>query len=129
MNLEKNFALAAAITTSFALTHALALHAGEPSAQTMHPMQGTTLDVGGNRGVTYFVRDNGRCKLVVTLAAEPGVDASSFTATRFEATIEGGESTRYVSDDGGAVDFDCEPSAQTVSVRPVEQPASAVALR
>lgn len=129
MNIEKNFAVAAAFTLSFALTHAVAGQPDDPSARTMRPMQGTDVEIGGDRGVTYFVREDGRCKLVMTLAAEPGADASSFTATRFEATIEGGDTTRYVADDGAAIDFDCEPSAQTVSIRPVEMPAGAVAVR
>jgi hypothetical protein len=129
MNLEKHTALATAIALCLGLASAPATDADALSSQTMRPLQGVTLDVGGDRGVTYFLRDNGRCKVVMTLAAEPGADASSFTATRFEATIDGGETTRFVSDDGAAVDFDCELSAQTVSVRPVDEPASAVAVR
>jgi hypothetical protein len=78
--------------------------------------------------VTYFLSEGGLCRLVMTVADASNPGQSSFTATRYEATLEGGETTRFVTDKGAIVDFDCEPSAHMVNVRTLE-PAGSVAVR
>jgi hypothetical protein len=123
MNVNKHLAIAA-IAMSVVLTQA---HADAPAA-TMQPMQGTTHDVGAERAVTYFLSDGGQCKVVMTIAGASDPGSSTFSATRYEATIDGGKTTRFVTDKGGIVDFDCEPSAQMVNIRTLE-PASSVAVR
>jgi hypothetical protein len=129
LNTTKNIVLAAGFASYLALSYAWARQADDTSAViTMKPMQGMNFDAGSEHEVTYFISQDGQCRLVVTRATEPGSDAPNFTATRFEATINAGETTRYVSDSGRAVDFDCEPTARTVSIRPVQQ-ADAVANR
>jgi hypothetical protein len=69
--------------------------------------------------VTYFLSDNGRCKLVLTQARAARGNHANFAATRFEATIDAGKTTRYVSSDGHAIDFECQPNAQSVSIHGV----------
>ena len=48
-----------------------------------------------------------------------------FTTARFEAAIEAGTSTRYVSPDGIALDFACRTDARSVDVTGVEPAALA----
>jgi len=92
---------------------------------TMKPLHGISFDVGTRRAVSYYLNRSGRCELVLTLADAPDWDvAGQFEATRFEATIRAGETTRYKSDEGKAIDFVCEAAAQTMSINAVEQIAA-----
>jgi len=85
----------------------------------MSPMEGVSFDIGAEHAVTYFLSDNGRCKLVLTQAGAARGNDANFTATRFEATIDAGEVTRYVSSDGHGIDFECQPNAQSVTIHGV----------
>jgi hypothetical protein len=127
MNARYNF-ITAAIAGLVVLTQASArqLTDSDSSAVTMRPMKGTSFEIGAEHAVSYFVRENGECKLVLTHAAEPGANDGTFTATRFEATIDAGKATRYVSRNGDAIDFECQPNARSVSIRGAE-PALAAA--
>jgi len=80
------------------------------------PMGGVSFDIGAERAVAYFLSDTGRCKLVLTQAGAARGNDANFTATRFEATIDAGEVTRYVSSDGHGIDFECQPNAQSVTI-------------
>ncbi len=92
---------------------------------TMKPLHGVSFDVGARRAVSYYLNKNGRCELVLTLADAPDWDnGARFEATRFEATIGAGETTRYKSNEGNAIEFACEEAAQTMSVNAVEQIAT-----
>ena len=83
------------------------------------PMGGVSFDIGAERAVSYFLSDHGQCKLVLTHARAPNGNDANFTATRFEATIDAGKATRYVSSDGPAIDFECQPNAQSMSIHGV----------
>jgi hypothetical protein len=62
---------------------------------------------------------------VLTLADAPDLSADSrFETTRFEATIRAGETSRYKSDEGKAIEFACEKAAETMSVNPIEKIAT-----
>jgi len=66
--------------------------------------------------VSYFLNQGGDCKLVVTLAEEPNWEgAQNFVATRFEATVLSGKTTRYQSG-GKTIDFACDATAQSMDV-------------
>jgi len=113
----RHIALAATITALVVLTHASARPVRDPVV--MRPMGGVTFDIGAERAVTYFLSDNGRCKLVLTQAGAARGNHPDFMATRFEATIDAGKTTRCVSSDGHAIDFECQPNAQSVSIHGV----------
>lgn len=90
------------------------------STKIMKPIHGISFDVGSKRAVSYFLSENGQCKLVLTLADPPKWDdISTFTATRFEATIPGGKATRFHSSESKSHEFACHPNAQAMSVIPV----------
>jgi hypothetical protein len=118
MNTTTHIAITAAVTALFTLAQA---DARQDPTLTMKPMQGLSFDLGSDHAVTYYLKDSGRCRIVMTAAGAPEESNGSFTATRFEATIEAGRTTRYVSNDGQAIEFDCEPSAGMVSIRAIEQ--------
>ena len=113
----KYLTLAAAVTGLFVLTHASARLLANPAAITMSPLNAYSFEIGDERAVTYFLSDNGQCKLVHTQARKPDWKDETFTATRFEATIDAGKAARYVSSDGSAIDFECRPDARSVSIR------------
>ena len=114
----KAIAVALTLTTLAVSTQASARL--RTDAVTMSPRQGISFEIGAENAVTYFVSDNGRCRLVLTQAGAARGDHADFVATRFEATIAAGKSTRYVSSDGSAIDFECHPDARTVRIRGVE---------
>ena len=114
----RHIAFAATLTALVVLTQASARPTRDPVV--MRPMGGVTFDIGAERAVTYFLSDNGRCKLVLTQAGAARGNHPDFMATRFEATIDAGKATRYVSTDGSAINFECHPDARSVSIRGVE---------
>jgi hypothetical protein len=114
----RHLACAAALAGLIVLTHASARPVRDPV--TMLPMGGVTFDIGGDPAVTYFLSANGRCKLVLTRAGAPRGNEPSFTATRFEATIDAGKSTRYVSGNGSAIDLTCRADARSMTIQGVE---------
>ena len=118
MNAKYN-AATAVIAGLAVLAQASARPAADPSAVTMSPMKGVSFEIGAERAVSYFLSENGECKVVLTHAGEASSSDATFTATRFEATIDAGKSTRYVSNDGRAIDFECQPNAGSVSIRGV----------
>ena len=116
MNVKYNF-ITAVIAGLVVLTQASARPAADPSPVTMSPMKGVSFEIGAERAVSYFLSENGQCKLVLTQAGEPDKNDATFTATRFEATIDAGKATRYVPSDGRAIDFECRPDARSVDIR------------
>jgi hypothetical protein len=119
----KSIAFAATLTALIVLTEASSRPVIAPV--TMSPRQGFSFDIGPERAVTYFLSDNGRCKLVLTKAGSARGNHADFIATRFEATIAAGKSTRYVPSDGSPIDFECHPDARSVRIRGVEPAAFA----
>jgi hypothetical protein len=113
----RHVTFAATIVGLAVLGHASARAVADPV--TMRPMSGVSFEIGDERAVTYFLSDNGRCKLVLTKVGA-NWNAETFAATRFEATIGAAKATRYVSSDGSALDFECRPDARSVSIRGLE---------
>src|SRR5262245_52607840 len=119
MNTTKNAVVATALSVMLFGPGQSVSHAGD-AVLTMKPLRAISYDVGTERAVSYFQSGNGHCKLVITLAREPDWDnAGNFTATRFEAAIHAGKSTRY-----HATEFECAADAQAMSVTRVERLAA-----
>jgi hypothetical protein len=119
--------IATTLLSGIVLTHgAVGAQAADTTAKlTMKPLHGISFDVGARRAVSYYQNSNGRCALVLTIAEAPNWDnPARFTSTRFEATLPAGETARYKSDEGKAIDFSCEEAAQTMSVDQIEQIAT-----
>jgi hypothetical protein len=115
MNSMKSITLAAALSAVLSVAHL-----GAAQAQTIKPVQGVSFHVGTKHAVSYFLDENGRCKLVLTVAEEPSGDVSNFEATRFEAAIEAGKSTRYQMAEGLSLEFTCQDQAQAMNIKSLE---------
>jgi hypothetical protein len=92
------------------------------TVQIMKPLHGISFDVGAKRAVSYFLSENGKCKLVLTIAETPNWDRDSgFTVTRFEADVAGGNATRFNPSEGRSLEFACQIHAQSMSVTPIDR--------
>jgi hypothetical protein len=89
----------------------------EAAEQTMKPLQGVSFHAGTKHAVAYYLDDDSHCKLVLTLAEEPRDSKANFEATRFEAAIAAGESTRYQFVEGASLEFTCHSEARAMKVR------------
>jgi len=93
--------------------------------QHFKPLHSISIDLGTRRGVGYFLSENGKCRLVVTVADEPNwKDVQTFTATRFEASIPAGQVTHYDAPEGKVLEFACEADAQSVRMITTKQYAN-----
>ena len=113
MNTTKNIIIAAALS-ALSFGHIGAAQASE----TLKPVHGISFHTGSKDAVAYFLSDSGSCKLVVT-TVERGTQP-----TRFEASIAGGESTRYALSDANSLDFACAADAQTMKINALEAVAT-----
>lgn len=106
-----------------------AAQAGDASSyRTMRPLQGVSFDIGHRRAVSYYLREENTCKLVLTLAAKPNWgDVPSQTTIRFEAAVPALKATRYRSTDGNVLEFACQAEAKAMHVNVVEQIAKGAA--
>ena len=107
----------------FSLSNGAATQA--PDVVTMTPVQALSFNVETKHAVSYFLSANGTCKLVLTVAEAPDAeDVTKFVATRFEAAIDAGKTTRFDVITGKSLDFACQADAQSMSVTAVDQVAS-----
>lgn len=125
MNYSNKIMSLAALAGALALNAGALQAAGASSVLTMKPLHGVSFDVGTGRAVSYFLNDNGQCKLVLTLAeASDWDDPSRFAATRFETTISAGSATHYNPAHGNAVEFACASDAQAMTATITQQVAA-----
>ena len=125
MNMLTKIIAGTAFAAVLSLSTAVATQAADE--MTMKPLQGVSFDVESKRAVSYFLSDNGTCKLVLTLAEAPNWNEGprpSLTTTRFEAAIGAGKTARFEVSEGKSLEFACYADAQVMSVRGLEQVAS-----
>lgn len=122
MNVARNIAIAAIAIFAF---NATAPQAAERADQlTMKPQHGISFDVGAKRAASYFLSQDGACKLVLTIANAPNWnEVPTYTATRFEASVPALRQTRFNSSEGKVLEFACHAGAKSMSVKPVKQVA------
>jgi len=125
MNTTMHITVAAALTGLFAIQASAARADEDVSILAIQPLQAVNFDRGDEHIVGYYLSENGQCRLVLTRAAAPSPETpTTFTATRVEAVVAAGASTRYVSPDGNAFEFACTTDALALNVRTVERLAS-----
>jgi hypothetical protein len=122
MNTTNTIAIAA-LAGLFALAAAAPSQAA--STRTMKPLHGVSFDVGTERAVSYFESDNGRCKLILTLAGEPDYTEPSLAVHRFEVSIPSQKTTRYVAAGGQTFEFACAAGAEALNVTEIDRLAAA----
>lgn len=126
--MNKTKIIAAKVIVGIVLLHTVSgLKAAEMVVnRTLQPLRGISFDIGAKRAVSYYVRDNSTCRLVLTIAdGADGASAEAFSATRFEAAIPDGQATQYQSSEGQGLEFACQANAKTMSIKSVEQIAVA----
>jgi hypothetical protein len=75
--------------------------------------------IGNKQAVSYFLNDNGNCKVTVMVAdAFNGVDVPGSATVRFEVALGVGEKARMDTAEGRSLEFACLERAQTLTVRP-----------
>jgi len=123
MNSTKNIAIATVLTAILSLNTIGPVQAADAAfKRVMKPLQGISFDVGTKRAVSYFLSENGTCRLVLSLAAAPNWDEmSSLEVTRFEAALPANEETHFRSAEGKVLEFACGAGAKSMSVEVVEQ--------
>lgn len=127
MKLTKELAIATALAvfSTGAGLGAVQASGGAPASQTMKPMAGVSFDLGTKHAVSYFLTDNGTCKLTLMVAdAFDGNDVPTGTTTRFEVGIDAGKSARFDAIGGKELEFRCHEGAQAMSVEAREQIAA-----
>jgi len=101
------------------------VHAAESDRHAMKPLHGISFDIGDERAVGYFVNENGACRLVLTMAADPELAPSSgFTSRRLEARIQAERSYRLNSTTGKILEFSCASGAEAMHVTGLAELAS-----
>ena len=103
-----------------------ALHAEDVKpARSIKPLEGVLFNVGTKHGVGYFYTEAKHCKLVITAADEPVPDTvQTFTAVRYEASVQAGSPTRYDLSEGKFLEFTCSLDAQGMTMKEVERVAN-----
>lgn len=117
----------AALAGAVSLAALAAAHGGsdEPLAR-MSPSNGISFDVGAERGVSYFVTDNGACNLVVLLASASEADQpTAKTASRVSVAVGPGRVARIDTTSGKTLLFGCQPGASAMTVYAADQVALA----
>jgi hypothetical protein len=130
MNVTSKFAIVAALFGIVCVAGQGTLRAEEASALvTLKPMSGPgasargqqsllNATVGKKRAVSYFLNENGLCRVTVMVGeAFNGVDVPVSTTVRFEVVIGVGESACMDTADGKLLEFACQAHAEELTVR------------
>jgi hypothetical protein len=130
MKLAKNVALAAALGV-LAVTSLETQAADTPPRQmTMKPLQGISFDVGTKHAVSYFLSEDGLCKVTLLVAeALVGDEVPTAPATRFEVAIGPGKTGRINTGEGATFEFTCNAGAEAMSFTAVDQVVYALPAR
>ena len=119
MNLVKKIIAGTAFAAVLSLITTVAVQA---AVLTMKPLQAVSFDVEAKHAVSYFLNDNGTCKLVLTLGETPNADdVTNSATTRFETAVDAGKTTRFAVTTGKSLDFACQAGAQAMAVIGLEQ--------
>lgn len=124
MNLTKKLIVATTVTGVLAVADIGTLKAADTSTvlKMVKPIQGAILDVGSKHTVSYFLSENGKCRLTLMIAELPyGNEASLLTAARFVVAIQPDESGRLDTAEGKSLEFTCNANAQAMSIKGLER--------
>lgn len=79
--------------------------------------------VGKKQAISYFLNENGLCKLTVMVAdAFNGVDVPDSATVRFEVALGVGGRARMDTAEGKSLEFACQKRAEELTVRAGSQP-------
>lgn len=99
-------------------------HAGEAS-WTLKPLNGVSFDIGAKRALSYFLSEEGQCKLTLIVANKmQGDEVPTDTPVRFDVAIDAGKDARLDTAEGKSLRFDCVSQAQVLEVTEIQQVAT-----
>ena len=119
--------IAATVLTGFAVTGATLAKAEDRAlVLTMKPLHATSFDVGRKRAISYFLSENGQCKLTLVIAdAMQGDAIPTDTPVRFDVAINADKDARFDTAEGKSLQFGCAHTSETMTVGEVSQVAAA----
>lgn len=92
---------------------------------TMKPKQGVSFDVGTKHAVGYYLAKGGICNLTVLMAESNEAEAVKGAATRVTIPVIPTQAARVDNAEGKTMEFACAPSAESMTVRIMDQVAYA----
>jgi hypothetical protein len=119
--------IAATVLTGFAVTGATLAKAEDRAlVLTMKPLHATSFDVGRKHAISYFLSENGQCKLTLVIAdAMQGDAIPTDTPVRFDVAINADKDARFDTAEGKSLQFGCAHTSQTMTVGEASQVAAA----
>lgn len=121
--------IAAAVLTSVVASSGLAPLQAAEVMKVMKPISGEhaaregrdallNLTVGRKQAVSYFLNDDGHCKLSLMVGdAFNGQDIPDPTTVRFEVAIDPSNTARFDTAEGKVLEFTCHAGAREMSVK------------
>ncbi len=93
------------------------------SAVTMKPRMAASFDVGTKHLVSYFLSENGMCKLTLMIAERPrGEDEAQVADTsRLRVSIEAGKAAYLDTTEGKPLQFSCRLDGQAMTSEAVDR--------
>jgi hypothetical protein len=93
------------------------LQAAETQSITrMRPLMAASLDAGNNHIVSYFLSENGVCRLTLMIDEHLSRDdIEATTPTRLQVSVLSGDVARFGTMDGKTLQFACEDGARMMS--------------
>jgi hypothetical protein len=123
MNSIKTFRIAAALA-GLSLNAVSICHADD-GIRTMKPLQAVSFDIGSKRAVSYFLSEQGHCKLALAVADRMiGDEVPDDTPVRFDVDIDAGKDARFDTADGNSLHFACGAETRVVVISEVPQVAA-----
>jgi hypothetical protein len=106
------------VSLSAAALTAMSVLAAAGDDVPLTPGKGRPLDIGNKHAVTYFVEQNGACKVTVVIAAKDGslTDADS-PGTRINAVVMPGMALQVDAADDRSAEFFCGPGGTKMTTR------------
>lgn len=97
----------------------------EDASWTLKPLNGVSFDIGAKRALSYFLSEEGQCKLSLIVANRmQGDEVPTDTPVRFDVAIEAGKDARLDTAEGKSLRFDCATQTQVLKITKIEQVAT-----
>ena len=119
--------IAATVLAGVAVTGATLSKAEDRSTSlTMQPLHAISFDIGSKHAVSYFLNENGRCKLTLVVAdAMHGDVIPRDTPVQFDVAINEDKNARFDTAEGKSLQFACARGSEAMTVAEVSQVAAA----
>jgi hypothetical protein len=119
-------AMIASVAVAAAVATSAAPAAGDQA--TYGPMQSISHDLGSKSAIGYFLREAGKCQLVLMIAENTDPESGPMpSAARLRLALQPGQAAGLDSEEGRSIDLTCGDEASTLTVRSSQVGAAAVA--